>query len=265
MEMGKEYHLKAGEITGHCQVARLQRIISEAAEYLAIKKAIDSGVHKAYGLNAREYCQDKCGIPYSTYNLYETEIRRIGKDLWIMRKLMGWGTGEIQALTALPEDSKVKIHEKGNTVEIDGKKIPLDNKHEIQEAFHAILKREELTVKEKELEQKEKKHLEKKMEGIDKEYKKELQAYEKKVADLEAKVVDPKMPEGFAEVFKMIERKSDEIFMAAARLRFDEAYKDVADEGHVRAMYQSSLKLICNRFENCIKKLEDGLGVALSV
>ena len=29
--------LKAGEITGHCQAARLQRIIGEATEYLAIK------------------------------------------------------------------------------------------------------------------------------------------------------------------------------------------------------------------------------------
>lgn len=263
--MEKDYYLKAGEMTGIVKMSRLQAILANAMEYLRIKEAIDGGIHKAYDLGAKDYCEKVCGIPYSTYSRCENELRQSGKDLWVMRKLLGWKSDEMQALAALSEDTKVKVYEKENKVEIDGKKIPLDNKAEIQEAVGAILKREEFTKKEKELEQKEKKHLEKKLEGLEKEHKKECEAYQKEVVDLRAKVVDPAMPAGFAEVFKSIERKSDEIFMLAAKLRFDEAHKDVEDEGHVRALYQSSLKLICNRFENCIRKLEDGLGVSLSV
>lgn len=263
--MEKKYYLKAGEVTGHCQAARLQRIIGEATEYLAIKRAIDSGVHKAYELTAKDYCEKECGIPYSTYQRNEHELRQIGKDLWVIKKLLGWGPNDVQALTALPEDSRVKINEKGNTLEVDGKKISLENKTEIQETVNAILKREELTIKEKELALKEAKHEQKKREGIEKECKREIEASNKKIVDLTALVVDPKTTEGFDALFKFVERKTDEIFTAAAKLNFDEVHQNLEDEGHVRALYVQRLKIIRNRFTNCIERLEDGIGAGETV
>ena len=263
--MEKKYYLKAGEVTGHCQAARLQRIISEATEYIAIKRAIDNGVHKAYELTAKDYCEKECGIPYSTYQRNEQELRQMGKDLWVIKKLLGWGPSDVQALTALPEDSRVKINEKSNVLEVDGQKISLENKTEIQEVVNAILKREALTAKEKELEQKEKKHMEKKLEGLNKEHKMEVQACTKEIADLKALVVDPKTTKGFDTLFEFVERKTDEIFTAASKLNFDEVHKNLENEGHVRALYVARLRIIRNRFTGCIERLEDGIGAGETV
>ncbi|QII11214.1 hypothetical protein KsCSTR_18350 [Candidatus Kuenenia stuttgartiensis] len=263
MEMEKEYYLKAGEVTGIVKMVRLQKILAEAMEYIRIKEAIDGGVYKAYGMKAKEYCEEKCGIPYSTYNKHEAEIRQLGKDLWVMKKLMGWSADEVQSLAVLPEDSKVKVHEKSNMLELDGKKIPLENKAEIQEAFNAILKREELTAKEKQVAEKETKHAQKSLEGIGKEYKKEIKAYEDKVRDLEAKVVDPMLPEGFEEVMKSIERKFDEIHTAVTKLKYDDVYGDDPEEGHKRAMFAARVGTMRNQYLHALHRLSDVFGVNL--
>ena len=263
--MEKDYYLKAGEITGMVKMSRLQKIMAEAMEYLRIKEAIDSSIHKAYELTVKEYCEKECGVPYTTYNRNELELKQIGKDLWIMKRLLGWRPDEMQALVALPEDSRVKINEKNNVLEVDGQKISLENKTEIQEVVNAILKREALTAKEKELEQKEKKHIEKKLEGLNKEHKLEIEASNKKIADLTALVVDAKTTEGFDTLFKFVERKTDEIFTAASKLNFDEVHKNLENEGHVRALYVQRLKIIRNRFTNCIERLEDGIGAGETV
>lgn len=265
--MEKDYYLKAGEITGMVKMSRLQKIMAEAMEYLRIKEAIDSSIHKAYELTAKDYCEKECGVPYHTYNRNELELRQIGKDLWVMKRLLGWRPDEMQALVALPEDSRVKINEKNNVLEVDGQKISLENKTEIQEVVNAILKRESLTAKEKELAQKELKHEQKKCEGLEKEHKREIQAYAKENADLKALVVDPKLPEGFDALFKFAERKTDEIFMAAAKLKFEDAYGDekTGETGRIKALYMERLTIMHNKFTNCIKRLQDSVGVELDL
>lgn len=252
MEMEKEYYLKAGELTGHCQLARFHKVVAEAEELIAIKKAIGSGVHKAYGLTAKEYSGEKCGIPYSTYHMYETEMGRIGKDLYILKGVIDLSPGDIQALAALPEESKVRVDEKKNIIEIEGKKIPVDNSHELIETIHAILKRAELAEKEKQLVQKEAKHAQKSLEGVSKEIEKERQAYQKEIADLKAKVADPRLPESFEEFVKVVERKVDEIFMLTNRHDFDEVFGNVENSIEIKRLYLKRLGTVMNQINSCI-------------
>ena len=95
----------------------------------------------------------------------------------------------------------------------------------------------------------------------------EIDASNKKIADLTALVVDPKTTEGFDTLFKFVERKTDEIFMAAAKLKFEDAYGDekTGETGRIKALYMERLTIMHNKFTNCIKRLQDSVGVELDL
>lgn len=147
--MSKEYYLKCGELTGHAQAIAMQRIIAEAMEYLAIKKALEEGAHEPYGLTKKEYIKSRLGDrSYDTYKRRESEINLLGADLWSIKKYMGWGPAEVQALAALPEGDKSKIKIKDNEIEFGNQKIPLE-KAAIQETFSALTNRADDAEKDK--------------------------------------------------------------------------------------------------------------------
>lgn len=259
-EKGKDVEV-VYKLIGAIHALKMMGNFVDSARYSLYKQAKDHKVYLLLDMDWKEFCRKKLGGDHEKINMEIKMLEEYGEPFLRAAEQIGLTKRDINALgSGLSEDARAEV--KRGVVKIGDTEFKIEELGDNVEEFKSHI---DLLCKQKELEQKEKKHLEKKLEGLDREHKKEVQAYEKEVADLRSKVVDPVVPAGFAEVFKSIERKSDEIFMLAAKLRFDEAHKDVEDEGHVRALYQSSLKLICNRFENCIKKLEDGLGVSLSV
>lgn len=85
--------------------------------------------------------------------------------------------------------------------------------------------------------------------------------------NLKALVVDPKTTEGFDQLFKFVERKTDEIFTAASKLKFEDAYGDekTGETGRIRVLYKERLMIMHNKFAGCIKRLEDSIGLDLNV
>ncbi len=138
--MDKELYLAAGEKAGVVKFAAFSRALAEAAEYLAIKDAIDSGVHKHYGLTAAEFCKQK-GTSYETYKRRCNELAALGKDLWVVTKAIGFGASQIQALAALPEGDKSKVRISGKHIEIGEEKVALDDHAKLQEVASALLNR----------------------------------------------------------------------------------------------------------------------------
>lgn len=139
--MDKDFHLKAGELTGHAQAMLMLRIMAEAMEFLAVKKAVEGGAQKAYDMTEKEYIKMRLGNKsYDTYNRRCSELQELGVDIWSIKKLMGWGTSEIQALAALPEGEKSNIRVKNNYLEMGEEKVPLE-KDAIEAAFSSIFNR----------------------------------------------------------------------------------------------------------------------------
>lgn len=85
--------------------------------------------------------------------------------------------------------------------------------------------------------------------------------------NLKALVVDSKLPEGFDTLFKFVERKTDEIFVAASKLKFEDAYGDekTGETGRIRVLYKERLMIMHNKFVGCIKRLQDSVGIDLDL
>lgn len=151
--MDKELYLAAGEKTGVMKAMAFNRALAEAAEFLAIKDALDCGVHKHYGLTASEFCKLK-GTSHETYKRRCTELASLGKDLWVVAKAIGFGAGQIQALAALPEGEKSKVKINGKHIEIGEEKVALDDHAKLQEVASALLTRAVEAEKDKKAQQK---------------------------------------------------------------------------------------------------------------
>lgn len=174
----KDMFLAAGEKAGVMKMSAFSRAMAEAMEYLAIKDALDSGIHKQYEMTAKEFCKAK-GVSYETYQRRCNEIAALGKDLWAVTRALGFGFMHIQELASLPEGDKAKIKLQGEAVVVGDQKIPLSNPAEIREALQSINRTIELAAKEKTVLEKELKHQQKKeveLEQKNRELTKELSA-----------------------------------------------------------------------------------------
>lgn len=248
-------------MVGAIQALKMTGSFNNAALYSLYKQIKDSQIYKALGMDWKTCCDEVFGRSLETVNAEIKLLEEYGESFLKAAGQLKLTKRELNALgTGLSEDAKAEV--KRGVIKIGDVEFKIEELADNVEEFKANI---DLLCKHKELEQKEKKHLEKKLEGLEKEHKREIQACTKEIADLKALVVDPKTTEGFDALFKFVERKTDEIFTAAAKLNFDEVHQNLENEGHVRALYVQRLKIIRNRFTNCIERLEDGIGAGETV
>lgn len=182
-EGNREIFYGLGRRGGRIEAFAFNRAMAEAMEYLSIQDAIENGVNKQIGKTPEEFCKMH-GASYSTYKRRKSELSLLGKDLWIVAKVLGFGFIQIQELAVLPESDKAKIKLQGEVVVIGDQKIPWSKPAEIQEALQAINNTIEITFKEKAVLEKELRHHQKKEVEL-----------EQKINDLSKEVSALKPPE----------------------------------------------------------------------
>ena len=262
-EVERETENMLYKMVGAIQALKMTNNFNNAAIYSLYKQVKDSQMYKPLGMDWKTCCEEVFGRTFETVNDEIKLLEQYGEPFLRAAQQIGLTKRDINVLgTGLSEDAKAEV--KRGVIKIGDVEFKIEELADNVEEFKANI---DLLCKHKELETKEKKHLEKKLEGLNKEHKMEIDASNKKIADLTALVVDPKTTEGFDTLFKFVERKTDEIFMAAAKLKFEDAYGDekTGETGRIKALYMERLTIMHNKFTNCIKRLQDSVGVELDL
>ncbi len=244
---------KKGFSGGFFQGMNLQARLSEVSflslllKYKEEKKYIEDG-YEAWP----DFCNEELGISDETLRIRFKTLSICGPETTRAMVGLGFAWKDIRAIdNALSDDQRKEL--KKGVLLIDDKKIPVNEEHssDIQSAVDLLIARADAAVKGEKL-------ASNKLGGIDKEHKKEIKAMQQEITDLKAQVISPETPEEFDEVFKLIERKVNEIVIAAKRLKFDEAHKDVA-EGPIKGKYKMRINTLETQFTNLVDSLNEAI------
>lgn len=132
--------LRAGELIGMTKTNRFHAEFIRYSQLASQIRALEEGTHEAYGMDAKKFCKEILGIPYTTLNEQRTLLKNTKLEVVSAFKALGYSDGQISILKTSEEEELKALINKG-TLTIGKEEIPVtpDNMPKIAKHIERIV------------------------------------------------------------------------------------------------------------------------------
>ncbi|GER92661.1 hypothetical protein A45J_0379 [hot springs metagenome] len=207
---------KLGYVAGAWDAFQAVRGLTEVTALTMIQRVKESEDYKEMGYETwEEFCNEQLHCSDEKIRQRLKQLHEFGPQFLGICQRLRIKLRDIKLLeSSLSDDQKSGL--KKGILEIEGKKIPIDEDHtdDLKAVIDLLIERAALAKKSENI-------TKRKLEGIDKEHKKEIQAMQKEIEALKAQLPDKEDPKWALAYMENIEKIFDQFDLALRRFAFD--------------------------------------------